>query len=382
MEQMNGYDYKADIWSLGITALELAKGYAPYAKYPPMKVLILTIQEEPPSLASYDIETGFTSTDDEYDDTTRSNSSNNFLSINEAYSSDFDDFVRLCLQKDPSQRPTCTELLASHHFADYHETRQRRMDAMRDEICSLVKDVGYKQEERASAVFMANQQQQPATAAVAATHGGNGIIEQDATVMAGNKPKSALIQQRVAEVEDRPAGTTWIFATEESLSDPHVVGTNPTHLDVSGGITGSSSIISANNSNIAHSTTFPVGERDMSAQHTVRRRGSGQQLLLDGEYDDVLAELDEFERQTGGEHYDRQRQQLQQQPQLSQHDITPPAIRDVPTVPLESTTNQNEVPIEKKTEEAHIVGTTEDDLDQFMDEFEQNTGGEDFRRTS
>jgi serine/threonine-protein kinase OSR1/STK39 len=314
MEQVHGYDYKADIWSLGITALELAKGYAPYAKYPPMKVLILTIQEDPPSLSSYDVETGFASGEEDYD------SDGTGSTIVDTYSSDFEDFVRLCLQKDPSQRPTCSELLACKHFVDFTpENRQRRLEAMRDEICAIVKDVGTKQEERAAAMM---QQQSSSVLATSNASGMGG----DATVVAGNTPAS-ILQKRLSELEDRPAGTTWVFAEETPESD------SPTKL---------------------------------------RSSRSGQHLDDDDDMeneDDVLAELDEFERQTGGENYDRNTI-LQQQ----QHSGSRPQQPDsadssaVAATPLE-------------TEESETNVGMEDDLDHFMDEFEKNTGGEDFRRS-
>jgi len=90
MEQTNGYDYKADIWSFGITAMELAYGTAPYAKFQPMKVLLLTLQEEPPTC-------------DIYKDTTHK------------FSKHFYSLISKCLRKDPLKRPNATKLL-SHKF--------------------------------------------------------------------------------------------------------------------------------------------------------------------------------------------------------------------------------------------------------------------------
>ncbi|GLU17577.1 hypothetical protein SLE2022_339380 [Rubroshorea leprosula] len=85
----SGYNSKADIWSFGITALELAHGHAPFSKYPPMKVLLMTIQNAPPGL--------------DYD-------------CDKKFSKSFKEMVAMCLVKDQTKRPTAEKLLKHSFF--------------------------------------------------------------------------------------------------------------------------------------------------------------------------------------------------------------------------------------------------------------------------
>ncbi|KAM6983213.1 serine/threonine-protein kinase 10 [Tautogolabrus adspersus] len=80
------YDYKADIWSLGITLIELAQIEPPHHELNPMRVLLKIAKSEPPNLDHPN-----------------------------KWSPEFKDFLRKALDKNPETRPTAL-LLLEHPF--------------------------------------------------------------------------------------------------------------------------------------------------------------------------------------------------------------------------------------------------------------------------
>ncbi|KCV72453.1 STE/STE20/MST protein kinase [Fonticula alba] len=81
-----GYNELADVWSLGITLIEMADGFPPYHKINPMRAVFLIPTKPPPT-----------------------------VSDPSKFSPAFNDFVASCLVKSPAQRPSAESLL-SHEF--------------------------------------------------------------------------------------------------------------------------------------------------------------------------------------------------------------------------------------------------------------------------
>ncbi|XP_045709833.1 STE20-like serine/threonine-protein kinase isoform X1 [Phyllostomus hastatus] len=90
------YDYKADVWSLGITLIEMAEIEPPHHELNPMRVLLKIAKSEPPTLAQPS-----------------------------KWSANFKDFLKKCLEKNVDSRWTTSQLLL-HPFVTVDSNRPVR----------------------------------------------------------------------------------------------------------------------------------------------------------------------------------------------------------------------------------------------------------------
>lgn len=91
------YDGRADVWSLGITAIEMAEGAPPHSNLNPLRAIFLIPSKPAPTLADPD-----------------------------NWSPEMLDFIRCCCKKDPSERSD-SALLTSHPFVRQEVIALRKM---------------------------------------------------------------------------------------------------------------------------------------------------------------------------------------------------------------------------------------------------------------
>ncbi|XP_047193858.1 TRAF2 and NCK interacting kinase b isoform X6 [Hippoglossus stenolepis] len=109
------YDFKSDLWSLGITAVEMAEGAPPLCDMHPMRALFLIPRNPAPRLKS------------------------------KKWSKKFQSFIESCLVKSHSQRPSTEQLLKHPFIRDLPNERQIRIQ-LKDHIDRTKKRRGERDE--------------------------------------------------------------------------------------------------------------------------------------------------------------------------------------------------------------------------------------------
>ncbi|XP_078499847.1 STE20-like serine/threonine-protein kinase isoform X2 [Lissotriton helveticus] len=114
------YDYKADVWSLGVTLIEMAQIEPPHHELNPMRVLLKIAKSEPPTLAQPS-----------------------------RWSNDFNDFLRKCLEKNLDVRWNASQLLQHPFVTSVHSNKPVRelIAEAKAEVLMEVEDSKEEEEE-------------------------------------------------------------------------------------------------------------------------------------------------------------------------------------------------------------------------------------------
>uniref|UniRef100_A0A8C0YDX4 non-specific serine/threonine protein kinase n=1 Tax=Cyprinus carpio carpio TaxID=630221 RepID=A0A8C0YDX4_CYPCA len=111
------YDYKADIWSLGITLIEMAQIEPPHHELNPMRVLLKIAKSEPPTLEKP-----------------------------AKWSMEFKDFLKKALDRNPETRPTAAQLL-EHPFVSSVKTNRPLRELVAEAKAEVMEEIEDNHEE-------------------------------------------------------------------------------------------------------------------------------------------------------------------------------------------------------------------------------------------
>uniref|UniRef100_A0A8C1W0K2 non-specific serine/threonine protein kinase n=1 Tax=Cyprinus carpio TaxID=7962 RepID=A0A8C1W0K2_CYPCA len=111
------YDYKADIWSLGITLIEMAQIEPPHHELNPMRVLLKIAKSEPPTLEKP-----------------------------AKWSMEFKDFLKKALDRNPETRPTAAQLL-DHPFVSSVKTNRPLRELVAEAKAEVMEEIEDNHEE-------------------------------------------------------------------------------------------------------------------------------------------------------------------------------------------------------------------------------------------
>ena len=116
-----GYNFKVDIWSLGITLLEMAEGKPPYAEFTAMKIIMNVMNLDPPTFKNKTL-----------------------------WSPEFWNLVEDCLQKEPAKRPTTYVIMERHSvFFSQAKTKEYLKNILLASNTNLNERLGPEARERA-----------------------------------------------------------------------------------------------------------------------------------------------------------------------------------------------------------------------------------------
>jgi len=255
------YDDKADIWSMGITCLELAERTPPYFNMNAMAALYQIAQKEPPTLKETESDDGLTIT---------------------SWSQDFKDFVHELLQKLPSDRPSSSQVL-QHPFL-----MKARSPAVLQDLIYRTKDVvknlnnlQYRKMKKILIHETRNLQRKAAAGAAMQSGDHHGTIEEDGESTDGKTSSLGSLQ----------SNPSLVSATSSSKSDS-ISSLNDSNMSDGGSINSQEGVndyvnyehqtvipnVATSTSTSLHSSSSSIGP-SMAHQHNINQHQLPQQRM-------------------------------------------------------------------------------------------------------